>query len=322
MKINFLPSNYIQKDLLADEIGSGAATTTASTAGAANTMGAISAGSGLIGGIIDAVTANSRAYQQRKFSQEQAMQQRNWALSDRNFALSDAPSMAMAGFKKAGLNPNLIYQQSTNSPVVRSTPEAQYNPATPGIGRAIGSAIGDYQNAKIKSVQTDNATLIGQNLATENLLQHAELIKRGMENNVLSTNPRTEPWLKNQFQDLDLEQEFRKNDLQKQTFENMKAQGINLSLTNESARMSNALQAATQESNITAGLQKGIQALIETSKSQIERDSLRIQQYGLLQDNKVKEAEVALRNGLIDQRSPIYQTFLRSILDAAIIFAK
>lgn len=86
----------------------------------------------------------------QRFSREMYERQRADALADWNMQNAyNSPSQQMQRFKEAGLNPNLIYGQMTNSPVIRSSDVKQPDFVAPRIDpNAIGNIISNYYDIK------------------------------------------------------------------------------------------------------------------------------------------------------------------------------
>ena len=78
----------------------------------------------------------------------------------------NSPSQQMQRFKEAGLNPNLIYGQMTNSPVIRSTEAKAPDYVAPQIkGNAAADALMAYQN--VKQMELQNKSVEAQILESQ-----------------------------------------------------------------------------------------------------------------------------------------------------------
>lgn len=97
--------------------------------------------------------------------------QRADALADWNMQNQyNSPQAQMARFRDAGLNPNLIYGQSNESGVVRSTDTKSWNPQVPQTD--LGSITDKYFNTQMKEAQINN--LKAQN---DNIIAQKDLIQ-------------------------------------------------------------------------------------------------------------------------------------------------
>ena len=138
-------------------LAAGAAPAAASAA-ASLTPSLISGGASLLGGLINAGSQLGTNSSQLSYSREMYDKQRADALADWNMQNAyNSPKEQMTRFKEAGLNPNLIYGQMSNSPVVRTSSPQSYNPTAPQIdlGSSANMAIGQYYDTQLKSAQID-----------------------------------------------------------------------------------------------------------------------------------------------------------------------
>lgn len=107
----------------------------------------------------------------RKFAEKMYGRQREDAIADWQMQNEyNSPAAQMQRFREAGLNPNLIYGQMTDSPAVRSSEAAHWNPEAARFD--LGNAVGAYQDAQMKEAQTDN-------LAAQKALIEAQTIAQG-----------------------------------------------------------------------------------------------------------------------------------------------
>lgn len=118
----------------------------------------ITGGAALLGSAINAGSQMGTNSSQLSYSREMYDKQRADALADYNMQNEyNSPKQQMARFKEAGLNPNLIYGQMSNSPVVRSSTAQSYNPTAPQVDLAqpAGLALNAYYDTQLKSAQID-----------------------------------------------------------------------------------------------------------------------------------------------------------------------
>lgn len=136
-----------------------AAAASAAAPAASLTPSLIAGGASLAGSIINAGSQLGTNSSQLSYAREMYDKQRADALADWDRQnLYNSPKEQMARFKEAGLNPNLIYGQMSNSPVVRSSSPQSYNPTAPQVdlGSAAGSALGAYYDSQLKNATIDN----------------------------------------------------------------------------------------------------------------------------------------------------------------------
>jgi hypothetical protein len=134
----------------------------------------IAAGASIAGQAINAGSQSATNQSQLSYAREMYDKQRADALADWNMQNEyNSPKSQMARFQEAGLNPNLIYGQMSNSPVVRSASPQSYNPTPPQVdlGSTAGMAIGQYYDTQLKAAQIDNLKTQGQVLEQESILK-------------------------------------------------------------------------------------------------------------------------------------------------------
>lgn len=126
--------------------------------------GIIAGGTSIVGSAIDAIAQNSANKKSQRYATYMYDRQRADALADWQMQNEyNSPASIMARYKAAGLNPNLIYQQSPQSPSVRSSsPQAwRAQPITSGVGQAgqsiLQGALIQQQIDTMKTAQSVNA---------------------------------------------------------------------------------------------------------------------------------------------------------------------
>jgi hypothetical protein len=139
----------------------------------------ISGGASLLGNLFNIGSTNRNNQRQLGYNQQMYDRQRADALADWNMQNAyNSPSQQMQRFKEAGLNPNLIYGQMTNSPVVRSTDQKAPDFVAPKLDTNIGAnALMNYY--QIKGTE---ATLKQQDASTELIREQARGKKLENEN--------------------------------------------------------------------------------------------------------------------------------------------
>lgn len=147
----------------------------------------IAAGASLAGSAINAGSQSATNQSQLSYSREMYDKQRADALADWNRQNEyNSPAAQMTRFKEAGLNPNLIYGQQTQSPVVRSSSVEGYSPRAPQVDLGNAAAMGlqglsAYQDTQLKNVQTNLVKEQIKNASTDNLLKQLEAAKKNAE---------------------------------------------------------------------------------------------------------------------------------------------
>lgn len=116
----------------------------------------ITAGASLAGNIANAISTKQTNQRQQDYNAQMYDRQRADALADWNMQNAyNSPSQQMQRFKEAGLNPNLIYGQMTNSPVVRSTDMKTPDFVAPKIGD-LGSTLSKYFETRQQDLTIKN----------------------------------------------------------------------------------------------------------------------------------------------------------------------
>jgi len=147
----------------------------------------IAAGASLAGSAINAGSQSATNQSQLSYSREMYDKQRADALLDWDRQNQyNSPKEQMMRFKEAGLNPNLIYGQMNQSPVVRSSSVEGYSPRAPqvdlGNAAAMGlQGLGAYQDTQLKNVQTNLFKEQIKNASTDNMLKQLDWSKKNAE---------------------------------------------------------------------------------------------------------------------------------------------
>ena len=231
--------------------------------------------------ITDLVNTGSTLYtnaQNRQFSQQMYDRQRADALTDWDKQNKyNSPSQQMQRYKEAGLNPNLIYGQMSNSAAIRSTDMKHPDFVAPKLQNT-GQIMNNYIDLKLKEQQLSNDKQAGEllrqqtqgkKLENENLqdkspylleesFQKSRLVGEQVQNimadirNKEVMNPLQQDQLRSQlttlqqnrkYQALDYNQKVQMNNVLKQTLNQaMKIQGNRYELDKLSNELENSLR--------------------------------------------------------------------------------
>jgi len=145
----------------------------------------ITGGASLLSNLFNIGSQAATNNRQQGYNQQMYDRQRADALADWNMQNAyNSPSQQMQRFKEAGLNPNLIYGQMTNSPVVRSTDQKAPDFVAPKLDPNIASnALMNYY--QIKGTES---TINQQNASTDLIKEQAR--KQRLENeNIIDKSP-------------------------------------------------------------------------------------------------------------------------------------
>lgn len=144
----------------------------------------------LIAGAASAVSQGGQAVAQGKMNRKTRQWNEKMYGIQRQHALEDwdkqnaynSPVQQMARFKEAGLNPNLIYGQSSDAGAVRSTNVQSWNPDTPNvasIGNTVGDTIGQYMDIEMRQQQIANMEQSRKNAEVDNSIKSLDVLLRG-----------------------------------------------------------------------------------------------------------------------------------------------
>lgn len=122
----------------------------------------------------------------REWSEKMYGKSRQDALDDATRANEyNSPKAQMARWKEAGLNPNLMYGQSTESVNVRAPETPSWNPQAPDIQGSANSGIRAYQDFTLQDEQVKLIRQQRENLAVDNILKTLNVDKSLVNNHVL-----------------------------------------------------------------------------------------------------------------------------------------
>lgn len=147
-----------------------------------NKGGLIAAGASLLGQGINWASQGSMNKKTREWSEKMYGLQRQNALADWNMQNAyNSPSEQMQRFKAAGLNPNLIYGQTSEAPAVRSAPAPNWNPQAPQFNP--GAISGSYFDTAIKKQTLTNMDAQEKVLRQQALNLASDLVTKGIVQN-------------------------------------------------------------------------------------------------------------------------------------------
>ena len=141
----------------------------------AGALAAISGGTSLLNaGITSTMNAATRKWNEKMYALQRQHALQDWEMQN----AYNSPQAQMERLKAAGLNPNLVYGQgavANASQGVRSTDAKSWNPQIPQINENfLNSALGVYQNIKLKDAQADLARQAIDNQMQQKLKMVAE----------------------------------------------------------------------------------------------------------------------------------------------------
>lgn len=112
--------------------------------------------------------------------------QRSDALADRDYADKyNSPAQQMQRYKEAGLNPNLIYGQATNTPsaTVRSASQMKGTADPPRyLPIDFGAGVTSYLDNNLKQAQINQTEQVTKNLEVDNILKQLNTVNSEIRN--------------------------------------------------------------------------------------------------------------------------------------------
>jgi hypothetical protein len=137
-------------------------------------------GASSVGGSIAQGQANSAqmAYNDRQYERQRKDALADWTMQNEY----NSPKSQMARYKDAGLNPNLIYGQMSNSPAIRSSEMPNAKLAPVNYSGALAEGLQTYQDTALKRAQTDNLKKQNDVLTQDILLKTADVLGKDYAN--------------------------------------------------------------------------------------------------------------------------------------------
>lgn len=253
----------------------------------------IMAGAQLAGGALNAASQGSMNRSTQRYNDRMYARQRGDAIADWNMMNEyNSPAAQMARFKAAGLNPNLIYGQTNESGVVRSSDAKSWNPSAPDfsfVGNAASGGIAAYYDMQLKQAQVDN-------IAQQTQVGKADEILRLVQAS------------RGNF-DLDLASELRSTsvDAARQALEKLKVDTTVALDSNERAAAANAV-------SISEGLERILSMRLGRAKTDQEIQQLKLMQENLAKDTELKRLDIELKRTGVQPSDELWQRILARVL--------
>lgn len=268
----------------------------------------IVAGSSLLGSGVNAYAQGKMNRKTREWNERMYGMQRRDALAD--WAMQNdynSPMSQMQRFRDAGLNPALIYGQTNEGAVVRSTNMDSWRPQAPqvDIGGAFAGGLQAFYDVQMKEAQIDNLKVANSVAKEDMLLRQAQVLA------TLAGKDKTKQdiaW--NQFQ-MKLAEDLRPVTLESASegLRKMKGETEFILDNNERAAASNA-------QSLREGAERILNLRSQRANNEVERDHIRQQIENLKKDERLKELDIELKRNGIQPTDPIYFRILGRILGA------
>lgn len=243
----------------------------------------IAAGASLAGTGINAISQGRLNRKTREWNEKMYGVQRADALADWNMQNEyNSPEAQMQRFMDAGLNPNLIYGQTNEGAVVRSSGVESWHPQAVRFDPS--EAVLSYANVNAKAAQTDNVKAATDVARQEAALKAVEIASRLVGIDRTKVGIEADKFRLSQAQKLaDVSIESASENLRK-----TKAEIGMITDSNERAAASNA-----------QSLQKGVEEILnlreQRAKTREEAESVRAQRRNIYQDYDLKQLDYELK---------------------------
>lgn len=258
----------------------------------------ITAGAGLIGQGINALSTKSANKSQLEYNRELYDKQRRDALGDWTMQNEyNSPKAQMDRFKAAGLNPNLIYGQMTQAQPVRSVSGQGYNPEVPKVdlGTIAGNTLSSYYDTKLKQAQINNLEAQNSVILQEAMLKSAQTLNIGTS---------TE---KTAF-DLAMANQLKETSLQaaQASLKNIEAQTAQ-TLTNTET------QIIMRQSNLTKAVEEIANLRIQRAKSKEEIQQIKSAIDNMKKSGELQNLDINLKKNGVQPGDPLYLRMIQQI---------
>lgn len=142
-----------------------------------NTGAWIGAASNILGQVYNTASTSSMNRKTRQFTEDMWNRQNDLNLANWNRQNEyDSPKAQMQRFKDAGLNPNLVYGQSTTEAApIKTSDTPNWSPHAPQIDpKSVGDSINTMYETKVKAATIDNLHEQNKNIVQDTNLKSAQ----------------------------------------------------------------------------------------------------------------------------------------------------
>ncbi|AXH76590.1 MAG: DNA pilot protein [Microviridae sp.] len=265
-------------------------------------MGLLSILGSVGGALVNPLTSIITNNQQRDMATDAYNRQRADALSDwdRQNAYN-SPASQMQRYTDAGLNPNLIYGQSTTAAPVRST---DYNvPRIEAPKADIPAVLAQYQDTKLKQAQTNNIIALTDAAHEEANLKRAQTasLLSGIDKN--SSDIGYTSWMKSQGdQRLPLDLDKTRAEIHRSNLEAAKTKA-----DTDYTIAQNERSAITQSYSVKEAAERIKMIRLQQANTAEERDNIRAMYNNLLQTGELQQLDIDLKKQGIQPHDALWQ---------------
>lgn len=266
----------------------------------------LAAGLGGLGQGIQGMITGQQNKQQQQWNKDMYDIERKDALADWDRQNQyNSPQAQMQRFKDAGLNPNLIYGQSSGTgPAVRSVSHDAYNPKSIMVDTgAIPQAMGMYMDNQVKQAQVDNLR------AQKNVIDQDALLRSAQIASTQANTSRTGIGTEQDKLNLDNAQK-----LQGITLETAAGNLRKLNADIDYTIDNNERQAALSAQSLQEGAERILNYRSQRESNDVQRDQIRTQIDNLRKDTQLKDLDIQLKKMGIMPGDPLWARILGRII--------
>lgn len=264
----------------------------------------------LLGQGINAFSQGKTNKKTRKWNEKMYGIQRNDALADYNMQNEyNSPAAQMARYKAAGLNPNLIYGQSNEGAVVRSTDAKSWNPQAPevNLGGAAMSTLSAHYDSQVKAATIDNLKAQNDAIKNEAALKAAQIVATfaGIDNTKMRTS--------SGMFDLGLKTDLRDTSLSTAQQQLRKLEADTQYTINQDERAK-----LTNDMSLKQGLETILTMRLARAKTAEEINEVRARIKNLQSSTELNELNAQLQKLGINPSDPTYMRVLGRLLNGTV----
>lgn len=217
----------------------------------------------------------------------------------------NSPAAQMQRYRDAGLNPNLIYGQTNEAPVVRSSDVQGWSPRAPSFDMDARPALAAYYDVQLKEAAI-------KNLEVERTVKTQEALLKTAQTALIGSNKAKS--------DFELEMS---NTLKETTLEAAQANLRKIIADTSVTLQANERAAASTASSLSEAAERILSIRLgrlkteqETLNVRMERNRLEKLIEGVEKDNTIKQLDIDLKKQGVQPSDELWQRILARILSA------
>lgn len=277
--------------------------------------GLLALGAALASQGVNFAATSSMNRRTRKWNEHIMNVQRQWALDD--WAMQNAydhPKAQMERFAAAGLNPNLIYGQTSDGSVIRPVNADAWRPDAPQVDPSlVQNSMLSYADLELKSAQADNIRANTQVAVQEAVNKALDAAGKKVSNEQGAFNLELAKDMRN------YSLEAARESLRKMMVETTvtsarnereeRLQPLNIEKLKADTKYTldeNERRAALQAPSVAKAFEEVLQIRQNRARSNEEIHSIKLQQHLLQQEGVLKQLEINLKKTGLQPSDPVY----------------